>query len=350
MTKDQFVSLFFIALLCFVTAQIFQIFEPFFKAIFWSAILAFAFFPLHAKIRERFRTKQTLAAVLSAFLIFLIVLPPLVILIVNVTTQAIELYQLAGKYAREGSLERLVESIRSMSFIHKVESHIVEWEPLKQSITEWLLNSTRNLGNMVAHRVGTLTKNSLLVGLNLIFMMGLTFVFLRDGEKIYNFLYHIAPMEEKNKKVIFRHITETFGAVIRGQVLTALTQAFLAGFVFWFLQLPLPILFGALTFLTSLVPILGACIVWGSFVIYLFLLKCYVKAVILLLFGMFVISLIDNFMKPAIIGEKTKLPYFLLFFGILGGLKLYGIMGIFLAPLVLSLFFALINIYKEKYV
>jgi predicted PurR-regulated permease PerM len=74
-----------------------------------------------------------------------------------------------------------------------------------------------------------------------------------------------------------------------------------------------------------------------------------VKAVILFVFGAFVISVIDNVMKPALIGEKTRLPYFLLFFGILGGLKLYGLMGIFIAPVVLSLFFALVKIYQEKF-
>jgi predicted PurR-regulated permease PerM len=76
----------------------------------------------------------------------------------------------------------------------------------------------------------------------------------------------------------------------------------------------------------------------------------YGKAIILAVMGCFVISLLDNIMKPAIIGKKTKLPYFLLFFGIMGGMKLYGLMGIFLAPVILSLFFALIKIYRTKYV
>jgi predicted PurR-regulated permease PerM len=90
--------------------------------------------------------------------------------------------------------------------------------------------------------------------------------------------------------------------------------------------------------------------VWFPIAVYLLIMQLYGKAIILFVLGFFGISLIDNFMKPAIIGKRTKLPYFLLFFGIMGGMKFYGLMGIFLAPAVLSIFFALIRIYREKYV
>jgi predicted PurR-regulated permease PerM len=349
MTRDQFISLFFIALLLFVIYQIFRIFSPFASAVFWSAILAFAFFPVYARLRGRLKTHDTLASIIMTTVIFFIVVPPLVLLAVNVTGQAIDLYQLATQYVREGRLEKIIDDLRSVRAFHIIESHIGEWAILKKSISEWLLNSTRNIGNLAASQIATLTKNLFFVVLNIVFMTIMTFVFLKDGEKIYEFIYQIAPMEERNKQSIFRHINETFSAVIRGQVLTSLTQGFLAGIIFWFLGLPLPLLFGGLTFLTSMIPIMGAVFVWGSWVVYLFFMQSYLKAVILLLFGTLVISIVDNIMKPAIIGEKTKLPYFLLFFGILGGITLYGIMGIFLAPVILSLFFALINMYKEKY-
>ena len=180
-------------------------------------------------------------------------------------------------------------------------------------------------------------------------MFFLTFVFLKDGRNIYNFLYQIAPFEDSTKKVVSKQIDETFTAVIRGQLLTSLAQATLAGIIFWALNIPVPLFFAALTFLTSLIPIIGAAGAWVPLTIYLVILQQYGKAAILFFFGLLIISVIDNILKPAIIGEKTKLPYILLFFGILGGMKLYGFIGIFLAPVILSLFFALIKIYKEQY-
>ena len=210
------------------------------------------------------------------------------------------------------------------------------------------MNTSKAIGNFAAAQAGALTKNIFLVGLNLFLMVFLIFIFLKDGPKIYDFIYQIAPLEERNKKSIFNQMSGTLAAVIRGQLLTSVTQALSAGLIFWVLGLPLPILFASATFLTSMIPVLGASSVWVPLVIYLVTLQQYHRAAVLFVFGVLVISLIDNLMKPALIGEKTKLPYFLLFFGILGGIKLYGLMGIFLAPVVLSLFFALVKIYQEK--
>ena len=181
-------------------------------------------------------------------------------------------------------------------------------------------------------------------------MSFLTFVFFKHGERIYNFIFEIAPFEKETKKALFKQIHETFVAVIRGQLLTSVTQAAVAGIMFTALGVPIPLFFTFLIFLTSLIPILGAASVWFPIAVYLLVMQLYGKAIILFVAGFFGISLLDNIMKPAIIGERTKLPYFLLFFGIMGGMKFYGLMGIFLAPVVLSIFFALIKIYREKYV
>ena len=349
MTRDQFISLFFIALLVVVVYQIFLIFSPFLRAIFWSAILAFAFYPLYKNLRESFRVRETISALLMTLIIFLVVVPPVALLAINLTTQAIELYRSASAYIQNGGLERLIEQIRSLKIVQNVEVHLFQWEPLKRNAADWLLGSTRAIGNFAAAQAGTITKNILLVALNTVLMTILLFIFLKDGEKIYRFIYEIAPLEEKNKKSIFKQVNETFSAVIRGQLLTSLTQSIVAGFIYWFLGLPLPIFFAAVTFLAALIPVVGASSIWLPLVVYLITIQKYGKAIILFFFGMLIISLIDNVMKPALIGEKTKLPYFLLFFGVLGGIKVYGLMGIFIAPVILSLFFALIKIYQEKF-
>ncbi|OGW78787.1 MAG: hypothetical protein A2Z83_00990 [Omnitrophica bacterium GWA2_52_8] len=349
MTRAQFISIFFIALLVFIIYEAFLIFSPFFNAIFWSAMLAFAFYPVYDHLRKRIGTHETAAAILTTILIYLIVIPPLVIIIVNLTTQAIELYQFAAQYIREGGIEKMIDSIRSFPIIQRVETKVFEWEPLKQNAADWLLSASRNVGNFAAAQVGTITKNLFLVFLTLLLMFVLIFVFLKDGSKIYNFIYQIAPLQERNKKAIFRQINDTFSAVLRGQILTSLTQAAVAGLFFWFLEIPLALFFAAATFLGALIPVTGASAIWFPLVLYLIAIKSYAKAIILFIGGLLVISLIDNFMKPMLIGEKTKLPYLLLFLGILGGLKVYGLLGVFVAPVVLSLFFALIKIYQEEF-
>jgi predicted PurR-regulated permease PerM len=349
MTKEQFIRLFFIALLVFIVYQVFLIFLPFARTIFWAAILTFAFYPLYSQIRQAFGKHETAAAAITTILIFLIVIPPLIYLVINLTAQAIDLYQLASDYVRQGRLADLIESIRNLPAIQHLKSQSSDiWHLAKENGGAWLLSSSRWLGNFIAFQLAMGTKNILFVFINIILMSILTFIFLKDGEKIYQFVYDSAPLEESSKRPLFTQVTDTFSAVIRGQILTAIFQAVFSGFVFWFLGIPLPVLFATAVFFAALIPITGAATIWFPLCLFLYFTQHHVKAIILFVFGALVISLLDNLMKPAIIGKKTKLPYFLLFFGILGGLKVYGLMGIFLAPVILSLFFAMIRLYQEK--
>lgn len=350
MKREQFVSFFFIAALGFIIYEVFRIFAPFLTAIFWAAILAFAFYPLYAKLRKAFPKRNNLVAFLMTVAVFLIVVPPLIMILINMATQIIEFSQWAFHYVREGKLEQLIEKVRGIPWFQTVQAHLVASDTVKENLSAWLLGTAKTMGNLAASQAGTFTKNIFFVLLNVFFMSFLTFIFFRHGEKIYSFIYEIAPFEKETKKALFLQIHETFVAVIRGQLLTSVTQAAVAGILFTVLGVPLPLFFTFLIFLTSLIPVLGAASIWAPIAIYLFLMHLYGKAIILALIGFFGISLLDNIMKPAIIGEKTKLPYFLLFFGIMGGMKLYGLMGIFLAPVVLSIFFALIKIYRTKYV
>lgn len=348
MNRSQFAAYFFIGLLVFVIWQVLAIFAPFSQSFFWASVISFAFYPVYDWLRRKMAPYETLAAILMTFIIFLVVIPPFILLIINLTSQAIELYQRVSDYIRQGELAALMDRIRETYLVQKLEAKVLEWEPLKQNATEWLLNSSRALGNFAATQAGVWTKNIFFIFLNMCFMFVLIFIFLKDGRRIYGFIYEILPLEENHKHLVSEKISETFAAVIRGQLLTGFVQATIAGTVFGLLGIPVPLLFGIATFIVSLIPILGAATIWFPLAVYLYISHQTVKAIILFAVGTLIISLADNVLKPALIGEKTKLPYFLLFFGILGAIKLYGITGIFLAPVVLTLFFVLIRIYQEK--
>ena len=350
MKREQFISFFFIGVLAFIIYEVFKIFSPFFTAIFWAAILTFAFYPIYTRLRKIFPSRNSSIAFLMTVLVFLVVVPPLILVLINMTTQIIEFSQWAYSYVRDGKLEQQVEQVRQLPWFQKVQTHVFASQTVRDSLSPWFLEATKKIGNLAATQAGTFTKNIFFVFLNIFFMSFLTFVFFKHGERIYNFIYEIAPFEKETKKALFKQIHETFVAVIRGQLLTSIAQASTAGILFAILGVPVPLFFTFLIFLTSLIPVLGAASVWFPIAVYLLAMHFYVKAIILFVAGFFGISLLDNIMKPAIIGERTKLPYFLLFFGIMGGMKLYGLMGIFLAPVVLSLFFALIKIYRGKYV
>lgn len=349
MKREQIVSYFFIALFIFIVYELFRIFSPFLHAIFWAAILAFAFYPLYRGILDSARRNRTLAALLTTLIILLILTPPAVMILISLTEEAIELYQrISASISREG-LERFFSDIKAAATTEWAQQLWTRLEPFRQNMVSTLIAMTQKMGNLTAMQIAAVTKNVVLLVFNFFMVIFLLFFFLRDGAQIYQFMYDLVPMEQKNKKVLSEKMNETFSAVIRGQLLTAIVQGTLAGLTFWILQLPVPLLAGFLTFLTSMIPVTGAATVWAPIAFWLFLTHQTTKAIILSVVGVFIISLTDNLLKPILIGEKTKLPVFLLFLGMLGGLKIYGLTGIFLGPVVLSLFFVLVKIYHEEY-
>jgi len=349
MKREQLISVVFILVLVYVAWQIFSIFSVFNNAILGAAILAFLFYPIQNFFLKRFPKQEALISVLLTVIIFLIVIPPFVILIFSLSSQIIELTQSVYQFVQKGGIEKLVLEIQNHQWFQNLNSQITDWAPIQKTATDWLLSSAKNLGNLTALEVGSITKNIFVIVLNLFFMGVLVFVFLKDGPKIYNFLYQIAPFEEKTKRTISDQIIGTFEAVIRGQILTSFAQAVIAGAIFYAVGIRAYLFFGVLTFILSMIPVTGAATVWVPLSIWLFFTGFKIQAIILAVAGTTIISLVDNVIRPAVIGEKTKLPYFLLFFGILGGLAVYGFVGVFIAPVVLSLFFALVKIYREEY-
>ena len=231
MTRTQIVTFFFLALLVFVLYQTVLLFSPFFNAMFGSVILAFAFYPLYVRLLERIPKPTWVPALLMTLFIILLVAPPCIALIVNLANQAIEVYQSITNYIRDGNLEKLIDHIRAIPFIQKVETRLFQWDPLKENTADWIINTSRNLANFSIAQAGVFTKNIFLISLNAIMMCFFVFIFLKDGAKIYDFIYQIAPLEEPNKGLIFTKIHETFSAVIRGQLLTSLVQAVIAGVI-----------------------------------------------------------------------------------------------------------------------
>ncbi|MBI4000015.1 MAG: AI-2E family transporter [Candidatus Omnitrophica bacterium] len=349
MKQEQIVSYFFVGCFLFILYQLVLIFSPFFAAISWAAILAFAFYPLHQRIARLPQMNHLTASLTTTLLVILIVVLPAAITLVSLMREALELYYQVSDYIRAGNLERLIEQIRQTATTEWAQKLWLMWNPYQKDMSDFILQGARGIGNFAAVQLTALTKNLVFWVLNLFFIAFLLFFFFRDGNKIYEYIYQMIPMAKKNKVVLSKKINETFSAVIRGQFVTCIVQGALAGFAFWILGLPLPFFFGFLTFLTSMIPLTGAATVWIPFTLYLFLTHQTEKGIALAIIGTFGISLSDNLLKPVLIGEKTKLPIFLLFLGILGSMKLYGFAGIFLGPVVLSLFFALAKIYREEY-
>ncbi len=342
--QKHIISIFFFAFLIFVLFQLYLICMPLFHALFWASVLTYAFFPLHRKIQE-FARHPGLAALITTLIIVLIVIVPAFFMMQKLLAQTVQFYS----FIREGGLYQIYESLQREPHVQALTARLREQDIFPIRLSDLVNRLGKTFANTAASQVATATKNALAILANAVLTVFLLFFFLRDGRKIYQYVYDLAPLETSDKPLIFGKINDTLAGVVRGQVLTSIAQGTASGIVYALLGLPAPHFLGFLTFLATLVPLAGTTVVWVPLAGYLFATQAYAKGAILTVVGIFFISAIDNVLKPIIIGERAKIPVFLLFIAVLGGLKVYGVTGIFLGPLFIALFFALIKIYQARY-
>jgi predicted PurR-regulated permease PerM len=342
-------AIFFFALFAFVWTHMLRIFGPFLEAAFWAAVLAYAFFPLHRFFAKMWKKQATLAALVTSFCVVLIVITPATLIVKNLLEQTVQLYPYVSSLLRLKGLDEILVKIQALPTYQTVQRLASSSTVIKENLSDVLLNQVRFLANGVTGQLAAVTKNIFLLSFDVVLTVIFLYMLLKNGERIYRFFYDLIPLEESDRKFLFGKLNTAFSGVIRGQLVTGIVQGILAGLTFFFLGIPASSFLGFATFFASMIPMTGASTVWVPVTAYLFLVQDLLRASILLVVGVFVISLSDNILKPILIRERTKIPAFVLFFAILGGLRLYGFTGIFLGPVMVALFFALIEIYRERY-
>lgn len=351
MKRETIASVFFFALLAFVLYQVFLVLRPFIGAMFWAGIVTFACYPLHDQVCRRFpKWKESRCSLVSTTLIIVILLPVSIWVMITLTDQAFRFVETATTFVEEGGLRDAHEQLREIEIFASLEDKLLTRD-FNRDPSEWALEALKGVGGLgsVASTLTSLTRNILVFFANFVLMVALVFFFFRDGKKITTFIYRVVPIEREQRDLIFQKIQETLAAVIRGQFINSLVQGILAAIIYWAVGVPLPAFFGFLTMIASFIPVTGAASIWFPWGLYFVVTGETVRGIILIAAGAIVISLVDNLLKPLLIGEKTEIPMLLLFLGILGGLEVYGLTGLFVAPILLSLMFVLVKQYRDRY-
>lgn len=323
----------------FVLFLSFLIIRPFLIAILSAAALAYIFYPLYLLILKylpKIMRAKEIGAMITCAIIILVVLIPAVFMAVLLT------YELRGGYI---FLQEYLQS--PTEFILKVPLISNYWLKYSSQIKAVIAEL---LGQFIVILQGIL-KVVPNVALQLFITVFATYYFLKHGKDLYRFFSEIVPLPEGRYKQILLRFDDLCRGMIMGQIVVGFIQGILAWLGFLFLGVPNPILFGFLTAIISIIPLLGAALVWVPIDIYLLVSGMvtgeYWRAIALLLYGTGVISLVDNILKPKIVGEKAKIHPLIILFGILGGIQLFGIPGILIGPLILTIFDLVIEIYKE---
>ena len=349
MNQNWLVTAFFFALLLVILYGAFLILSPFLTAITWAAILAVLVYPVYSWLLKLLRGRATFAALIVIIVITLLIAVPGVELALFLSEEAVELVKsvralLSDQGIQEWTQKPWVQQL--MGWWSMVSFRLMDF---KINWKEMLVQGAQVSSGFLVSQVKGVAQNVLVFTANFIIALVTLFFFLRDGAEFCQRVQRLLPMDRDHQERLFRHIIDAVVAVVHGSLVVAMVQGLLAGLAFWALGVPFAVLWGVVTAFVSLLPVGGSTIVSVPAAIYLFLQGENVRAVVLLIWCLGIVGTVDNILKPLLIGNRLGLPVLFLFFGILGGLALFGALGIILGPALLALLRALLDLYSEEY-
>jgi predicted PurR-regulated permease PerM len=325
------------------------IYMPFWRALVWAVALAILVYPAHRRLLDAVRGRATLAAGLSTAIWILIFLGPTAAMLNQLASEALNLWPQLTAQLGEDVFQRAAAWTESspLGSVIQVVMRVPE-EAGAAGLEASFRNGVETLGGFVFRKLPGLTFGA--PGVVLQFAAGVVafFFFLREGPGWGLRVRRALPLANRDSKALIATFSRTVGAVFRGVLLTALAQAALATIGYVVVGAPVPALLGLVTFFTAVLPFVGAGAVWAPTAFGLFLAGRTGGAIALTLWGALVVSLVDNFLRPYLIGRESRLPMLWLFLAILGGLQVFGLEGLVLGPAALALFIACWRIYQQQ--
>jgi len=350
-SRQRFVQYFFFAVFLLLLWQVLKILSPFYVSLVGSAILALLIYPAHDWLAKRMKGYPSAAAGISTAAVVIVVVLPTLLLGWMAVRETARVYPVVQRWLQQSPYLAAGPDLSLLP-----TTFVSLWERGRQFILDWridpqgiLLRSLSDLSGEMTGLAAEAIKNTLFMFFNLMVLTFTLFFFLRDGAFLIRRGIELVPMAPANKKAVINSLQTTLYAVIRGVLVVALLQGVLAGGGFALIGVPFPVLLGLLIMILAVIPFFGPATIWGPVSIGLALNGDMTKSLLVLAWGALVISVIDNFLRPLLISKDAKLPVLLLFFGIFGGLRAYGAVGLLIGPVMIALLLAFINIYRREY-
>ena len=294
---------------------------PFLGAITWALTLGILFLPLHVRIEKTVKHRN-IAALLSTALVAVVVVVPAVFVVERLITEAVSGLQSLQARVESGELQALLDSHPALAPFGTWIDRQFDLPSMMAAVATWL----SNLGAIFV-------KGSLLQAIEVFITFYLLFYVLRDRQAVKSVITDWLPLTPAETGQLLARVAETIHATVYGTLAVAAVQGTLGGLMFWALGLPTPLLWGLVMGLLSIVPVLGAFIVWIPAAVLLALDGSWVRALILAVWGGIVVGGIDNVLRPMFVGNRLRLHTIPAFISIIGGLLLFGAPGFILGPL-----------------
>lgn len=315
--------------------------RPFLGVLAWAVVLVIVFYPIHKNIASRIG-RRSWSAMVSCVLVVLVFVLPLTVIVAAVIQELTKVVpnlpsNLSQTFSQQPAiLARLAQWVQNRFGFDILGFQDFFIQQLR-NLSEGLLGASFSLvGNIVT---------SIVKAFFVIFTM---YYLFRDADKIVNKLPDALPLSREQSEALIFRTQQVVSASVYGVVTIAALQGLLAGLAYWILGIPSPILWAVLTAFVCMIPIAGSFLVWVPLAIYLIATGHWTKAVLLVVWGALVISTIDNLLRPKLVGTQTRLHELFIFFSVLGGISVFGLLGIVLGPVVLAITLGLLQTFSRN--
>jgi predicted PurR-regulated permease PerM len=335
----------FAGLVLATTAFFIWMVRGFLLPVFWAAVFAILFQPVYRRTLSAVRGRPALAALLSTLLVVLVVLVPVGLLVGVVTREALFLYEriASGEVNPAAAVDFAARSLPAVTGF--LATYGIQIEQLRAGLENTAVAITQYLAGQALAMGQNALVTVVLFGLMLYFL----FFFFRDGDRIRMGLIRAMPMGDLREERLFRKFAEVSRATMKGTLIVAGVQGALGGLLFLAVEIQAAIFWGVVMGVLSLLPAVGAALVWIPAAVILLATGAIWQGIFVILGGTFVIGLVDNLLRPVLIGRETKMPDYLILLATLGGLAVFGIAGFVAGPIIAALFLVMWEMFAEEY-
>lgn len=294
------------------------------------------FAPVNRRLLASMPGRQNLAALLTVLLVIAIVLLPLAIVATSLVQEATVLFGKiqSGEFNLGSYVQRVFDALPGWMFGWLERFNLTSLSGLRDTLS----NSLMKGGQVLAPQALSIGMNTFEFVISLGIMLYLLFFLMRDGRGLAEIVKEAVPLRAEQKSALFSRFADVVRATVKGGILVAMAQGALGGLAFWFLGIHAALLWAALMAFLSLVPAIGAGLVWVPVAIYFLATGAIWHGLGLIAYGVLVIGLVDNLLRPFLVGKDTKLPDYVVLISTLGGIKVFGLNGFVLGPLIAAIF------------
>lgn len=321
--------------------------QPYMEPVLLALILGMMIYPLHETFQQRLGNRPNLAATLSCCLLTLVILLPALLVLLAILQQGIT-YSISVKaWAAEGGVQQLLANpwiIKIKTLINQVvpadSTHIADF-------SEQLMGTASTMGKTLVNASTGLVGSITHFIVQMMLMLFVLFFVLRDHERIVEFVRHAIPLSRSQEDLLLKEIVTISRSALLGSLLTAITQGVVGGFAMWVVGFP-ALFWGSMMAFASLIPVVGTTLIWGPAAIYLAITGEWGWAAFMVGWGAVVVGSIDNFVRPLFM-QGAAMSTLMIFFSLLGGIHLFGLMGLLYGPLIFSITLVLFKLYEQEF-